>query len=221
MHRILIAEDDPNIRDGLADAFELEGYAVAAASDGAETIRLYNSFKPNLLLLDIMMPALNGYEVCRQIRRGNPALPIIFLSARSEEVDKVLGLGLGADDYVTKPFSLRELLARVAARLRPRAALAANPSEAFDFAGWRIDPEKAVASRGDAEAALSARELALLKLFAAHPGELLPRERIMKEVWGSSFNCSRTLDQHVVTLRKKLSPDIVATVYGRGYRPGG
>ncbi|MEA4863241.1 MAG: response regulator transcription factor, partial [Victivallaceae bacterium] len=161
-----------------------------------------------------------GYEVCRQIRRGNPALPIIFLSARTEEVDKVLGLELGADDYVTKPFSLRELLARVAARLRPRAASAAAVPESFDFAGWRIDPEKSTASRENTEVALSARELALLKMFAAHPGELLSRERIMKEVWGSSFNCSRTLDQHVVTLRKKLSPDIVQTVYGRGYRPG-
>lgn len=219
MHKILIAEDDPTIREGLSDALELEGYAVAAACDGVETIRLYNKFSPDLIVLDIMMPGLNGYEVCRQIRRGNPALPVIFLSARSEEVDKVFGLELGADDYVTKPFSLRELLARIAARLRPRNPAAARP-EHFEFAGWRIDPENGTASKGGEETALSAREIALLKMFAAHPGELLSRERIMKEVWGSSFNCSRTLDQHVVTLRKKLSPEIVSTVYGRGYRPG-
>lgn len=222
--KILIVEDDRNIRAGLVDALELEGYEVGEAADGGAGLRMYNSFKPDLILLDLMMPGLSGYDVCRQIRRGDAGIPIIMLTAKGEEIDKVLGFELGADDYVTKPFGLRELSARIAARLRRRnGAAAAEPEEAdFDFDAWRVEPGKLRAVAGEAAIDLSAREIALLRLFAAHPGEALERTRIMREVWGGAFHSSRTLDQHLVALRRKLEaggrPRRLETVYGIGYR---
>ena len=224
-HKILIAEDDRNIRNGLLDALEFEGYTVKGAADGREAIRLYNEFQPYLLLLDVMMPQLNGYDVCRCIRRNDPLLPIIMLTAKAEEIDKVLGLELGADDYVTKPFSLRELCARIAARLRIRTAVGneQKTSERFSFADWQVDPKTQRAVSGLREVELTQREIDLLRLFAAHPGEVLKRQTILKLVWGTELQCSRTLDQHLVSLRRKLgedpkSPRYLETVYGRGYR---
>lgn len=223
--KILIAEDDRNIRSGLMDALEFEGYSVRGAENGTEAIRLYNEFEPDLILLDIMMPQINGYDVCRRIRRNDPLLPIIMLTAKTEEIDKVLGLELGADDYVTKPFSLRELCARIAARLRIRtiSAKAKEITESFSFADWRIDPKKLRAESGARDVGLTQREVDLLHLFADHPDEVLDRRSIMHHVWGSAFNCSRTLDQHLVALRRKLgedpkTPRYIETVYGRGYR---
>ena len=223
--KILIAEDDRNIRNGLLDALELEGYTVKGACDGTEAIRLYNEFRPDLLLLDVMMPQINGYDVCRRIRRNDPLLPIIMLTARAEEIDKVLGLELGADDYVTKPFSLRELCARIAARLRIRTAAGneQKSTETFSFADWQIDPKTQRAVSGSREVELTQREIDLLRLFAGHPDEVLKRQTILRQVWGAESQCSRTLDQHLVSLRRKLgedpkSPKYIETVYGRGYR---
>ena len=224
-YKILIAEDDRNIRAGVADALELEGYIPVEAPDGGAALRLYHEHHPDLLLLDIMMPGLSGYDVCRRVRQDDPLIPIIMLTAKGEEFDKVLGLELGADDYVTKPFGLRELAARIAAQLRGRReggflllALPAAPDR-FGFGRWEIERCRLRAVRGDESTGLTLREIALLELFAAHPGEALSRDRIMKEVWGASFQSSRTLDQHLVALRRKLEPPrLIETVYGIGYR---
>ncbi|MBS1370688.1 MAG: response regulator transcription factor [Lentisphaeria bacterium] len=222
--KILIAEDDRNIRSGLADALELEGYEPVEAADGSAALAAYNQHKPDLLLLDIMMPGLSGYEVCRRIRRDDPLVPIIMLTAKGEEIDKVLGLELGADDYVTKPFGLRELCARIAACLRRRGSekesLRTEPDSAeFRFGPWRVDEKQLRAFRDENAVELTPREIALLRLFAAHPGEALGRDRILREVWEANFQTSRTLDQHMVALRRKLEPPrLIETVYGIGYR---
>ena len=221
--KILVAEDDRNIRAGLVDALELEGYVLEEAADGSDALRKFTVFRPDLVLLDVMMPNLNGYEVCRRIRRGDAATPIIMLTAKGEEIDKVLGLELGADDYVTKPFGLRELTARIAAQLRRRRLESAAPPPAAEFAfgPWRVDVKKLAAGAGDASVELTVREVELLRLFAAHPGEVLDRNFIMREIWGSALTSSRTLDQHLVALRRKLEPEhfprLIETVYGVGY----
>ena len=171
-----------------------------------------------------MMPNLNGYEVCRRIRRSDAATPIIMLTAKGEEIDKVLGLELGADDYVTKPFGLRELSARIAAQLRRRRVetAAPPPSGEFAFGPWRVDVKKLSAETAGAAVELTMREIELLRLFAAHPGEVLDRSFIMREIWGNALTSSRTLDQHLVALRRKIEPEylprLIETVYGVGYR---
>ena len=170
------------------------------------------------------MPKQSGYDVCREIRKTNAAVPILFLTAKSEEIDKVIGLELGADDYVTKPFGLRELSARIAAQLRRRRNERDNsdsppPPDRFPFGPWEIDRKQLRAFRNEKTEELTQREIALLELFAAHPGEVLPRDFIMREVWGSALLSSRTLDQHLVALRRKLEPPrLIETVYGVGYR---
>jgi len=224
-YKILIAEDDRNIRRGLADALELEGYRAIEAADGGEALKLFHESKPDLLLLDIMMPGLSGYEVCRRIRNDDPLVPVIMLTAKGEEIDKVLGLELGADDYVTKPFGLRELSARISAQLRRRrneresADATPTPPDRFPFGPWEIDRRQLRAFRAGETAELTPREIALLELFAAHPGEALARDFIMREVWDANVFSSRTLDQHLVALRRKLEPPrLIETVYGIGYR---
>jgi len=224
-YKILIAEDDRNIRRGLADALELEGYRAIEAADGSEALKLFHECKPDLLLLDIMMPGLSGYEVCRRIRNDDPLVPVIMLTAKGEEIDKVLGLELGADDYVTKPFGLRELSARIAAQLRRRRNERENtdsptpPPNRFSFGPWEIDRKQLRAFYAEKTEELTQREIALLELFSTHPGEALPRDFIMREVWGAAFLSSRTLDQHMVALRRKLEPPrLIETVYGVGYR---
>ena len=222
--KILVAEDDRNIRSGLVDALELEGYVMEEAAAGAGALRKFTAFRPDLVLLDVMMPNLNGYEVCRRIRRSDVATPIIMLTAKGEEIDKVLGLELGADDYVTKPFGLRELSARIAAQLRRRRVetAAPPPSGEFAFGPWRGDVKKLSAETAGAAVELTMREIELLRLFAAHPGEVLDRSFIMREIWGNALTSSRTLDQHLVALRRKIEPEhlprLIETVYGVGYR---
>ncbi len=222
--KILVAEDDRNIRSGLVDALELEGYVMEEAADGAGALRKFTAFRPDLVLLDVMMPNLNGYEVCRRIRRSDAATPIIMLTVKGEEIDKVLGLELGADDYVTKPFGLRELSARIAAQLRRRRVetAAPPPSGEFAFGPWRVDVKKLSAETAGAAVELTMREIELLRLFAAHPGEVLDRSFIMREIWGNALTSSRTLDQHLVALRRKIEPEhlprLIETVYGVGYR---
>ena len=232
--KILIAEDDANIRLGLAATLESEGYDVTAAGDGAQALKLFGQGKFDLVILDVMMPKASGYDVCRELRARGERTPVLFLTAKGEEIDKVVGLKLGADDYVTKPFGVHELLARVEALLR--RARAAGSREAggtdakglpavFRFGAAEIDRRKFTATVGGREvAALTARELKLIEVFAAKPGEVLSRDALLNAVWGVDyFGTTRTLDQHVAQLRKKVervadAPAAIVTVHGVGYR---
>jgi len=227
--RILIAEDDSNIRLGLIATLESDGYTVTAASDGAQALRLFPQEKYDLVMLDIMMPQQSGYDVCRALRSGGNQVPILFLTAKGEEIDKVVGLKLGADDYVLKPFGVHELLARVEALLRrSRAAapaLAASELTAvFQFGPATIDRRKYTAEIAGRTTTLTARELKLAEVFVAHPGEVLTRDALLNAVWGIDyFGTTRTLDQHVAQLRKKIEakpdePTAIITVHGVGYR---
>ena len=228
--RILVAEDDANIRLGLIATLESEGYAVTAASDGAQALRLFPQEKFDCVILDIMMPKLSGFDVCRELRGHASRIPILFLTAKGEVGDKVLGLKLGVDDYVTKPFGVQELLARVEALMR-RARTSALPADGgpglppvFALGPAQVDRRKFVATVGGRCERLTARELKLAEVFAAHPGELLTRDALLNAVWGVGyFGTTRTLDQHVAQLRKKIeadpaSPRAIATVHGVGYR---
>lgn len=227
--RILVAEDDPAIRQGLVDALESEGYAVLAEPDGARALETFRRQPFDLVLLDVMMPAANGFDVCRSLRRAGSAVPVLFLTAKGEEIDKVVGLELGADDYVVKPFGLRELLARVAALLR-RSRLADSPPtsaalpDEFRVGKAWINRKTYSARLGKSSSPLTARELALLECFAAHPDQVLSRDDLLNRVWGASYGgTTRTLDQHLAQLRKKIEPDppsprALLTVHGVGYR---
>lgn len=229
--KILIAEDDPNIRQGLIATLESDGYAVTAASDGVQALRLFAQEKFDVVVLDIMMPKASGYDVCRELRASGARVPVLFLTAKGEEIDKVVGLKLGADDYVTKPFGVHELLARVEALLRRGRASAAGVNEAakdappiFKLGPAEIDRRKFSASVAGRVTALTARELKLAEVFAAQPGNVLTRDALLNAVWGIDyFGTTRTLDQHVAQLRKKIDPpsdaaSCIATVHGVGYR---
>ena len=225
MKKILIAEDDPNIRTGLADLFESEGYQVRTAEDGAVALQLHAAETFTLILLDVMMPEKSGYDVCSEIRKTDAATPIIMLTAKGEEIDKVVGLQLGADDYVTKPFGIHELIARTQAVLRRTARAASAPSpETFLFGEAQINTQKYQAQLGESTHSLSAREMALLHFFYAHPNEVLLRDQLLNEVWGINyFGTTRTLDQHISQLRKKIEtnptdPQTILTVHGIGYK---
>jgi DNA-binding response OmpR family regulator len=227
--KILIAEDEANIRQGLIATLESEGYAVTAAADGAQALRLFAQEKFDLVVLDVMMPKASGYDVCRELRAKGARVPVLFLTAKGEEVDKVVGLKLGADDYVTKPFGIHELIARVEALLRrSRVGVAESASEAiaavFALGSALIDRRKFSATVEGRCTALTARELKLAEVFAAHPGEVLTRDALLNSVWGVDyFGTTRTLDQHVAQLRKKIeaqedAPAAIVTVHGVGYR---
>jgi DNA-binding response OmpR family regulator len=233
--RILIAEDDANIRLGLIATLESEGYDVVAASDGAQALKLYPQFKYDLVVLDVMMPKASGYDVCRELRAAGASVPVLFLTAKGEEVDKVVGLKLGADDYVVKPFGVHELLARVEALLRRgRASLAAANGvgagaaalpPVFKLGAAEIDRRTfSVRAPGREAESLTARELKLAEVFAANAGETLTRDQLLNAVWGVGYiGTTRTLDQHVAQLRKKVEPEpdtprIILTVHGVGYR---
>jgi DNA-binding response OmpR family regulator len=228
--KILLAEDDANIRLGLVATLESDGYAVVAASDGAQALKLFPQEKFDLVLLDIMMPKVSGYDVCRELRARGTRVPVLFLTAKGEEIDKVVGLKLGADDYVTKPFGVHELLARVEALLRRTRSGAGNGEVAeampasFKLGAATVDRRKFTATIGDRSTALTARELKLAEVFAAHVGEVLTREALLNTVWGIEyFGTTRTLDQHVAQLRKKIEASAdadspIITVHGVGYR---
>ena len=228
--KILIAEDDPNIRLGLVATLESDGYAVTAASDGAQALRLYPQEKFELVLLDIMMPKVSGYDVCRELRSRGARVPVLFLTAKGEEIDKVVGLKLGADDYVTKPFGVHELLARVEALLRRSRSAASHEAPVddlpgvFKFGAAEIDRRKFTANVQGRAVTLTARELKLAEVFASRPGEVLSRDALLNAVWGVDYlGTTRTLDQHVAQLRKKVDGEesdtsCIATVHGVGYR---
>ncbi len=221
---ILVVEDDPAIVLGLEDLLAGEGYVVSSARDGRQALDLYRREKPDLVLLDIMLPEISGYEVCRRIRKDDAETPILMLTAKGQEADKVAGLELGADDYIVKPFGVSELLARIRATLRRSRGRAAGSGQPLAFAEVLIDPRKLEGSRGGVTFTLTVRELALLRLFAGRPGEVLDRFTILEEVWGLRYRgTTRTLDQHVAKLRKKIErdpahPQHILTVHGVGYR---
>lgn len=228
--KILVAEDDAAIARGLEDALESEGYAAVVARDGRAALERFGREAFDLVLLDVMMPGVNGYDVCREIRKTNAGVPVVMLTAKGEEIDKVVGLELGADDYITKPFGVRELLARIAAVLRrsrrqepppePEAAL----PDVLRFGDVEVDRKKFTAARGKKVHALTAREVKLIEFFHARLGEVLGRDAILNAVWGMDYlGTTRTLDQHVAQLRKKIEKDpahpaIILTVHGAGYR---
>lgn len=223
MTKILIVEDEPGMVAGLRDNFEFEGYDVITASDGMAGLQRALSDSPDLVVLDVMMPRMSGLDVCKQLKSKRPSLPIIMLTARGQEVDKVVGLELGADDYVTKPFSIRELLARVKAVLR-RARPVPKDQERYSFGDVEVNLRSCQVSRSGKGVEFSSKEFELLKYFLCHQGETLSRDRLLEEVWGyDRFPTTRTVDAHIVRLRQKLEvkpeePRFILTVHGTGYK---
>ena len=221
--KILVVEDEPAMVAGLRDNFEFEGYEVITARDGIEGLERALDESPDLVVLDVMMPRMSGLEVCKQLRAKRASLPIIMLTARGQEVDKVVGLELGADDYVTKPFSIRELLARVKSVLR-RTAVLPKDKEQHSFADVEVDLRRCRVLRSGKALDISSKEFDLLKYFICHSGETLSRDRLLEDVWGyENYPTTRTVDTHMVRLRQKLEPDpdqpqYFLTVHGTGYR---
>ena len=223
MAYVLFAEDDETLRTGLEAALSSEGYETCGCKDGNEALSAFAQRRPDLLILDVMMPGKSGFDVCVEVRRSDPTVPIIFLTAKTSEADVVIGLGLGADDFIPKPFRIRELLARVSAALRRgRLAAATAPSDVFMIGSARIDARRfLVVTDEPPDQPLTIRELGLLKEFAEHPGEVLSRDALLDKVWGVNYaGGTRTLDQHIVQIRRKLgkSGDLIETVRGVGYR---
>ena len=226
--KILVAEDDRNIRMGLVDTLESENYQVVEAKTGKQALELYQSGSFDLVLLDIMMPEKSGYDVCRDIRALDEDIPVIMLTAKGEEIDKVVGLKLGADDYITKPFGVHELLARIAAVLRRSRRDGSGKGESnldpFLFGRFEVNPKTFKMTRGKRPVDLSEGELNLLLHFHIHKGEVLSRDNILNAIWGIDYlGTTRTLDQHIAQLRKKIeldpsNPSHITTVHGVGYR---
>jgi DNA-binding response OmpR family regulator len=220
---VLIVEDDPTLRLGLTKTLRSEGFRVEVAKTGAEGLEAALSIRPDLVLLDVMLPGLNGFEICEELRRHDADLPILMVTAKGEEQDKVRGLRLGADDYIVKPFGIAELLARVGAALRRRRTSAKENAVVrfgevtVDFAAHRVE-------RAGAAVEMTALEMKLLRFFVDHEGVLLPRQRILDAVWGSDyFGTDRTVDNFINRLRGKVEPDPrspqhLVTLRGAGYR---
>lgn len=227
--KILIAEDDHHIRNGLAEIMHKEGYDTVLASDGDQALELFYREQPDFVCLDVMMPGTNGYDVCREIRQARSTVPIIFISAKSEEVDKVLGLELGADDFIMKPFGVREVVARL--RAVARRYLATQPSdsstESFAMGDLEIFPSELRARRGEQVIDLGPRDLKILELLHRRKGSVIDRDTFFDVCWGlDHLPNSRSLDQHISQLRKRIeedprSPRIIRTVHGVGYRYDG
>jgi two-component system alkaline phosphatase synthesis response regulator PhoP len=227
--KVLVAEDDPRIRDGLVEILQAEGYVTVALPDGRAALEAVERERPDFVLLDIMMPHMNGYDVCRAIRRADPDLPIIFISAKSEEIDRVVGLELGADDFIQKPFGVREVIARIRAVTRRclRRPRAAPPPLPFRFGDLDVHPAELRAWRGETMLDLSLRDVKIIELLHRRRGEVVDREAFFRECWGlEHLPNSRTLDQHISKLRKRIEPDpaepsLIRTVHGVGYRHEG
>lgn len=222
--KILVVEDDPHILLGLEEILKSEGYAVAVCKRGDKAVEGVAKERPALVVLDVMLPGANGFDVCKQLRARKVTVPILMLTAKGQELDKVIGLDCGADDYVTKPFGVRELVARINALLR-RCVRETDDGEAtFHIGPCSIDPKRFQLQRGKVTEALTAKELKLLQLFHKHPGEVFSRDKLLNEVWGYNyFGTTRTLDQVIVQLRKKLGdsaddPRHLLTVHGVGYK---
>lgn len=231
--KLLIAEDDALIRMGLRDILDAEGYECHLAENGTQALELYHSVQPQLVLLDIMMPDKDGYAVCREIRAHDSSTAIIFISAKSEEIDQVLGLELGADDYIMKPFGKHEVVARIRAVTR-RSLVSSSQSSAsdkkeklpleFSIGDLIVRPSELRAFRDDVSIELSLRDCQILQLLADNPNEIITRDLLFNRCWGTNYlPNSRTLDQQISQLRKRIeldpkSPQIIRTVHGVGYR---
>lgn len=223
MKRILLVEDDPHMALGLKDNLELDGYEVLTAADGEEGLRKAIRHRPDVIILDVMLPRLGGIDVCQAIRERGLAMPILMLTARTQEADKVLGLTVGADDYVTKPFSINELLARIRALIRRAHARVAKPSR-YRFGEVEVDFQRQVAEVGGAPLALTSLEFETLKYLVERRGEPVTREQLLTDVWGyRDIGSTRAVDNLIARLRKKLESDPAApahllTVHGVGYK---
>jgi len=222
--KILVVEDEDALAKGLELNLVREGYRVLTAASGEEGMRLALRENPHLVILDIMLPGINGLDVCRELRRKGFDAPIIMLTAKSEELDRVLGLEIGADDYVTKPFSRRELLARIRVRLRRQPAAASEQLARYRFGAIEIDFEKCSASKGGTTLELTGKEYDILRLLIRHRGEVISRDRMLNEVWGyDAYPATRTVDSHIVKLRQKIEdnpadPKYILSIYGEGYK---
>jgi two-component system, OmpR family, alkaline phosphatase synthesis response regulator PhoP len=226
MQRLLLVEDEPGLVLTLTDRLTREGYVVETATDGERALERATAEAFDLLLLDVMLPRLGGFDVLRELRKRNIETPVIMLTARSQVVDKVVGFKLGADDYVTKPFEMIELLARIEAKLR-RTAAAPHPKEGHQFGDVRVDFRRAEVTKAGVPLDLSAREFQLLRYFVEHRGATLGREELLNEVWGyNAMPSTRTVDVHVAWLRQKVEPNprhpqYILTVHGMGYKFAG
>ncbi|RBP53203.1 response regulator transcription factor [Arenicella xantha] len=226
--KLLIAEDDSLIREGLSDILVAEGYDCILAEDGEQALRIFTEQQPQMVLLDIMMPNMDGYNVCREIRRLDQHTAIIFISAKSEEIDRVLGLELGADDYIMKPFGKHEVVARVRAVTRRYRLSEQNSAdselEVFAMGDLRVNLKEMRAERNQQCVDLSLRDCKILQLLHANCGNVVSREQLFNVCWGRDYLASsRTLDQHISMLRKRieidpLTPSIIKTIHGVGYR---
>lgn len=220
--KILLADDDPLTLEALAACVEREGFHSLRASDGMEALALWKSENPDIVCLDIMMPNCNGYEVCKEIRKSDVDVPILFLSAKNEEADVVVGLDLGADDFIRKPFSRGEVMARIRATLR-RSSAVKNETQ-FEMLDIEVFPLQLLARRGEERIDLTPREVNMLMLLHRCKGGVVSRDQFLDHCWGVDyFPDSRTLDQHILMLRKKIerepgTPEIIQTVRGIGYR---
>ena len=221
--RILVIEDEPDIVRGIRDALEFEGFETHAAGTGAEGLDAAIDWHPDCVLLDLMLPDDNGYRVCETLRSRDPVVPIIILTAKAQEADKVRGLEAGADDYVTKPFSVAELIARINAIFRRQARLA-NHEELFEVGTWTINARKHTMVRGRTTKRLTFYELEVLKLLRERAADAVSREELLEKIWGVNASpTNRTVDNFIVKLRRKLeedqkNPQHILTVYGMGYK---
>lgn len=225
--KVLIAEDDPNTRKGLAQILQNEGYETFPAATGTQALEVFAHEKPNVVCLDIMMPGKDGYSVCREIRKADETVPILFISAKSEEIDKVLGLELGADDFIVKPFGVKEVVARIRAVTR-RCIAAQTPrteeQRPFEMGALRVVPAELRVFRGETAIEVSLRDIKILTLLNSRRGKAVSRDALLNECWGMDYYPnSRCLDQHISQLRKRIEinaakPEIIRTVHGVGYR---
>jgi DNA-binding response OmpR family regulator len=222
--RILVIEDEPDIVRGLRDALEFEGFEVLARGTGAEGLLAAMDWSPDAVLLDLMLPDDNGYRVCETLRARDQTVPIIILTAKAQESDKIRGLDAGADDYVTKPFSVAELIARINAIFRRQARMVTHSDEMFTIGSWQINARKHTMAKGRTSKRLTFYELEVLKLLRERSDETVSRDELLEKVWGIQASpTSRTVDNFIVKLRRKLeedqkSPRHILTVYGLGYK---
>lgn len=229
-HHILIAEDDLNTRTALAEVLRSEGYEVTEAADGRHAKDLFDASPPDIACLDVMMPGLSGYDVCKYFRQQSPTMPILFITAKAEEIDKVIGLELGGDDYIVKPFGTKEVIARI--RAVARRSLSESPGvtsitfsdEPFSMGDLEVLPKELRARRGEETFSMTRREVLILQTLSSRPGEVVTRADLFRSAWEESHvPNSRTIDQTISQLRKRIEvdpkhPKLIQTVYGVGYR---
>ncbi|MEO7633424.1 MAG: response regulator transcription factor [Blastocatellia bacterium] len=222
--KVLIVEDDQAMAVALRDGFEYEGYAVQVARDGADGLKLASERELDLIVLDVMLPKMSGFDVCKQLRSSGKQTPIIMLTARGQEIDKVVGLKIGADDYVTKPFSFMELMARVEALMRRSHRKPEVSADEFSFGDVAVSFKRFEITKSGEPLEMSPREFNILKYFVEHRGEVITRDQLLDSVWGySSFPLTRTVDMHIAKLRQKIEdaphdPKHVITVHRVGYK---